>query len=95
MYSDPHRKYIVDYTEYITRYNKNTYTPKHILAPAAEYTHNILEYRPQYTNNMQSMTISPLPRWMDLKPPVFRGALNSFNASSKSHTSNKWLTVQM
>ena len=30
--SDLHRKYIVDYTEYITGYNKNTYTPKRILA---------------------------------------------------------------
>ena len=68
--------------EYIHGYNKNTYAPRRILVPAAEYTYNILGYHPQCMNTC-------------LKPPLFLGAANSFNASSKSHTSNKWLKVQM
>ena len=49
MYSDLRQKYIVKYMEYITQYNKNTYVPKRILAPAAEYTHTLLQYTHEYS----------------------------------------------
>ena len=49
MYSDLRQKYIVKHMEYITEYNKNTYVPKRILAPAAEYTHTLLQYTHEYS----------------------------------------------
>ena len=49
MYSDLRQKYIVKYMEFITQYNKNTYVPKRILAPAAEYTHTLLQYTHEYS----------------------------------------------